>query len=139
MSMTGTAPTTSDTCLRSSSWSRRRGPLRFSVTLVVIIRPRGRWDRNLSRKKPGPHHNLSLPFLHKLAVEALQDVEGLLALAAVRDEPLAIVEVLYARQRPARRAEVGQNPWRHPAQRGDAPQHRDLVLVDVALVLLRPP
>src|ERR1051325_5098264 len=86
----------------------------------------------------GTHHNPSLPFLHKLAVEGLEDVERLLALAAVRDEALAVVEVLYARQRSARRAEVRQNPRRHPAQGRYLLQHPDLMLVDVTLILLRP-
>src|ERR1041384_3038765 len=81
----------------------------------------------------------SFALTHQLAVKVLQDVERLLLLTRARDQPFAVIEILYARQRTARRAEVRQYPRRHSAQRRDAPQHSNLVLVNVALILLGPP
>src|ERR1700747_531704 len=68
----------------------------------------------------------------------LQYEEGLLPLAAIRDEPLAVEIILKTRQSPARTPKVLENPRRHSPKKGNALQHGNLVLVQILLVLLGP-
>src|SRR5260370_15771282 len=74
----------------------------------------------------------------RMTVELLEHVESLLAFPGVRDEPFAVISVLYARQLAVRRAEVFEDPRAHTAHVGQLSQSSELVLVDFLLVLLRP-
>src|SRR6059058_5073246 len=71
-------------------------------------------------------------------IRLLQDEEGLLFHALVGDETLAIEVVLETRIDAAGRAEVHQKPWAGAAKLRDFVQHRDLMMVDLGLILLGP-
>src|SRR5438477_434589 len=86
-------------------------------------------------------YGLSVSFLKcflDLLIVSLHYVERLFLLSVVRDQSLSVVEVLDARQGPARRAEIHQDPGRRASQERDSLQHVHLVLVEVLLVFLGP-
>src|SRR5712664_2362878 len=85
----------------------------------------------------GPSH-VSLPFFNELTIKVLQDVEGLLPFTATRDQSFTVIEILYARQRSARRAKISQDPRSHAAERRNLLQHPELMLIQILLVLLGP-
>src|SRR5438105_9258671 len=74
----------------------------------------------------------------KLLIIPLHYIERLLPLPTVRDQSLPVVEILDARQRSARGAEIHQNPRTGAAQERDSFQHTHLMLVEVLLIFLSP-
>ena len=69
--------------------------------------------QHLPVEQPALHNSLPrslLPFLHQFPIEVLQDVEGLLPFTPAGDQPLAVIEILNARQRSSRRTTICQDP-----------------------------
>src|SRR5580658_8968243 len=81
----------------------------------------------------------SLRFAHgSILIGFLQEIECKLLSALVGDEPFAIEIVLNAGQRPIGRAKIHQAPRAHTSKLRNLVQHRQLMAVDVGLVLFSP-
>src|SRR6185437_15390826 len=61
-----------------------------------------------------------------LSIEVRKDMESHLLLSFVRDQALAIVEILYSCQKSFGIPEVHQQPWRDSRQERNPLEHRDL-------------
>src|ERR1035437_1461209 len=120
---------------RPARHGRRRGLRRASRP--THGRLRGTWWkagilRTTRRPQSGTQYSLRF---HGFIVVA-QDVECGLAFSAVTEQSLAVVEVLDARQGPARRAEIHQHPGDGSIEERNPPEHGHLAAVHVGLILL---
>src|SRR5690242_13110098 len=71
-------------------------------------------------------------------IELLQYKECLLFFTMLGYQPFAVEIVLNSRQRAPRAAKIFQNPGCNAAQKWDALQHGNLVLIEILLVLFAP-
>src|SRR5579871_1780005 len=79
------------------------------------------------------------PTLRHLSIKRLQRIERHLPLSAIRDQPLAVVIILHARQHSQRRSKIHQNPRAHSCEIRNLLHHPQLVVIQVFLIFLSPP
>ncbi len=117
---------------RHRSWRRPAGHHRPGVAVVRDLAARAG-----CQGRPGLLARLV--DLRDLQVVLLEDIERLLLDAPLREQALAVPEVLDPGQRPPRGAEVGEDPRGDAAKEWNPLEHRHLVPVHACLVLLTPP
>src|SRR5438445_8068487 len=74
----------------------------------------------------------------QIPIKCLQHEESSLLFSVIAHQPFAIEVILNTGQCSPWTTEVLEDPWRGPAKKRDALQHRDLMPIKILLILLGP-